>query len=269
MKAALRNIPDKYIYSAYAGQTPLKSIYRGHDKIWPDNSNRITSITLDVSSLPGTISGSYFDLALQAIASGATPSKFIKITSGRVYSLNSPYSSYPVAYYEGNGKITYPYNTGPLANALKTGDNIAIQVVAPGFDSIRVTGTQKDGEGGIYSPGNKTLIYTYPQAIPGTIVRRFFGKGQKKISTGVRTQIISLPSGNILHDSYRQQNGHGRATYDENAYPGEWIANRPGDTQLQLTVWPHQARGNWGGYLRYPSFNHTFNLKILRIETAS
>lgn len=269
MKAALGTIPDKYIYTACVGAQALKYIYRGTDKIWPDNANRITAITLDITALENTINGAYWALALQAIASGTTPSRCIKLTSGgRTYCLNTTYSTYPVAYYEGNGRITYPHQTGPLSNTLKPGDNIILQLVIPTFDSLRVTGTQEDGAGGIYTPGNKTLQHTYTPAIPGTIVRRYFNKGQKKVSTGVRTQIQSQPSGTILHDSYRQQNGHGRAGYDENAYPGEAITYHPGDTTAHITVWPHQARGNWGGYLRYPAFNHNFTLKILSIETA-
>ena len=268
MKAALGTIPDKYIYSVYLGDRPLSSIYQGHNKIWPDNANRITAITLDTSRLPGSIDGAYWEHALRAIASGATPSRFIRLTSGRVYSINSPYATYPVAWYEGNGRISYPYQTGPLANSLKEGDNVTLQLVIPGFDSIRITGTQAEGQHQIYNPANKTLTYTYPPAIPGTIVRRFFSKGQKKISTGVRTMVQSFPSGAILHDAYRQQNGHGRGNYDENAYPGEWLAYAPRDTHVRLTVWPHQARGDWGGYLRYPAVNRKLTLKILRIETT-
>lgn len=270
MKAALGHIPDKYIYSAFVGGTPLAAIYQGTKKIWPDNSNRITAITFDASRFPSSIDGAYWELALQTIASGATASRFIKLFADRTYCINSSYSpSIQTAYYEGNGRITFPNGTGPIANALKIGGKITLRLITPAFDSIRITGTEADGKHKINEPGNKTLTHTYPRAIPGTSVRRLFSKGVIKISTGVRTQIQSLPSGLILHDAYRQQNGHGRSYPDEDAYPYQHISFQPGDSALQLTVWSHQARGNWGGYLRYPSINHTITPTILRIETAS
>lgn len=85
MKAALGTISDKYVYSAYLGERPLASIYQGTTKIWPDNAQRVTRMTLDVASLDGTLNGIYWQLALAAVDTGCTASKFIRFRAGRCH----------------------------------------------------------------------------------------------------------------------------------------------------------------------------------------
>lgn len=115
MKAALGTIPDKYVYSAYLGESPLASIYQGTTKIWPDNAQRVTRMTLDVASLDGTLNGIYWQLALDAVDTGCTASKFIRFTCDRTYNVNHTYGSYPLVYHMGNGEFSFLNEQGPLA----------------------------------------------------------------------------------------------------------------------------------------------------------
>lgn len=256
MKAALGAIPDKYIYSAYLGEQPLASIYHGKEKIWPDNSQRVTRMTLDVATLEGTVNGAYWTLALDAVATGCKAQQFVRITADRVYNINNTYGTYAMAYYNGNGEIAFVGGQGPLARNVRPGTHIPVRLVIPSRDSIKIGGTN-----------NTTVSKDYPPCIPGSTVRGYFGKGRKKVSSGVRVKVEQLPSGQILLDRHQQQNGHRRGDYNWQYGTMDYI---PGSTGLRLTVSPHQPVGPpWGGYFNYPAFNVTFSLKILRIQTTT
>ncbi len=255
MKAALGTIPDKYVYSAYLGERPLASIYQGTTKIWPDNAQRVTRMTLDVASLDGTLNGIYWQLALDAVDTGCTASKFIRFTCDRTYNVNHTYGSYPLVYHMGNGEFSFLNEQGPLARNVHVGDAVAISLVIPSRDSIRTGGLD-----------NVTVSYDYHSCIPGTTVRGYFNKGRKKVSTGVRLIVASLPSNKTLLDRHQQQNGHVRGDRDWEYGSVGYI---PGETGVRLTVTPHQPVGGaWGGYFRYPAFRVTLHLNILRIETT-
>lgn len=256
MKAALGATPDKYVYSSYLGKMPLASIYQGTVKIWPDNAQRITRITLDVASLDRTLNGVYWQLALDAVDTGCTASKFIRLTCDRTYNVNHTYGSYPIVYHMGNGEFSFLNGQGPLARNVHIGNTVPISLVIPGRDSIHTGGLD-----------NVTVSYDYPPCIPGTKVRGYFNKGRKRVSTGVRLKITSLPSSKTLLDRHQQQNGHGRGNRD---WEYGSIGYIPGETGVRLTVTPHQPVGGaWGGYFRYPAFRVTLHLSILRIETTS
>lgn len=257
MKAALGTIPDKYVYSACHGDRPLASIYHGKEKIWPDNSQRVTRMTLDVATLDGTLNGACWLLALASINTGIGARQFIRLTADRVYNVNKTFGSYPLSYYEGNGNFSFLDQQGPLARNVSPGGTVQMRLVIPCGESLKIGGTQGN---------NDPVSMDYYPCIPGTTVRGYFTKGQKKVSTGVRIQVFNLPSQDLLLDRHQQQNGHCRG--DRNWEYGTF-GYIPGSTGVRLTVYPHQARGPWGGYFTYPAFNVTFNLKILRIETAS
>ncbi len=178
MKAALGTIPDKYVYSAYLGESPLASIYQGTTKIWPDNAQRVTRMTLDVASLDGTLNGIYWQLALDAVDTGCTASKFIRFTCDRTYNVNHTYGSYPLVYHMGNGEFSFLNEQGPLARNVHVGDTVEILLVIPSRDSIRTGGLE-----------NTPVSYDYPPCIPGTMARGYFNKGRKKVSTGVRLTV--------------------------------------------------------------------------------
>lgn len=256
MKAALGPIPDKYVYSATIGETPLSSIYQGTTKIWPDNEQRISRLTLDVPSLTGTLNGIYWSIALDAISSGSSASKFIRLKADRSYNINHTYGTYPVVYHTGNGTFSFLENQGPLARNFRIGDTLPITLVIPQHDSIHTRGET-----------NTTISHDYPPCIPETTVRGYFNKGQKRVSTGVRLTLTSIPSQTTILDRHQQQNGHVRGTRD---WEYGTIGYIPGETGIRLTATPHlPVGGYWGGYFRYPSFRITLHLKILRLETTT
>lgn len=257
MKAALSAIPDKYIYSAYVGDRPLASIYHGKEKIWPDNSQRVTRMTLDIAALAGTLNGTYWTLALEAIETGCNAQKFIRLTADRTYNVNKTFGTYPLVYYQGNGTFSFIDQQGPIARNVRPGLTVKMRLVIPSRASMRIGGDQ---------PNIWPVSHHYPPLLPGTVARGYFSKGQKKVSTGAALRVESQPSGIVQLNMHQQQNGHCRGYRDWSYGTLDPIA---GDTQILLTVTPHQPRGSWGGYFVYPNYNVTFNLKILRIETTA
>lgn len=126
-------------------------------------------MTLDVASLDGTLNGIYWQLALDAVDTGCTASKFIRFTCDRTYNVNHTYGSYPLVYHMGNGEFSFLNEQGPLARNVHVGDTVAILLVIPSRDSIRTGGLE-----------NTPVSYDYPPCIPGTMARGYFNKGRKK-----------------------------------------------------------------------------------------
>lgn len=252
MKITHRTITGRQVYDARLGERKVKAIYRGDVKIYPDNAARIRQLRLDVSAW-NTPESSCWQHALNAVAVHANSSRCVKLTADRSYMVGNTWGIYPLASYLGGGLFEFAYGEGPLAQNVRPGDTAAITLRLPSLPSDRIGGGQ---------PDTRPVSRHDAPPLPGTEVRGYFSKGQKKISTGVAIRVESLPSGTLLVNRHQQQNGHVRG--ERNWHYG-WIDPVAGDTQVLLTVTPHQPRGGWGGYFVYPAVARTLTARIIQI----
>lgn len=255
MKITDNGIP-KEVKDVYYGNKPVKAIYWGDKKIWPTNSSRVTAIIVDVELLAGTLDGVLWKHALKATESGVSPSKFIKFKCGREYYINTAIDSRPVAYYMGKGELRFANGDGPMSSDAKIGSTIDMRLVIPQIESGRIGGNQSNTD---------PVSLDYISFIPGTVVRGYFGKGEKRTSSGVGINVKSYPSQIIVLDKHRQKDGHCRGDYD---WEYGTVGFLPGEGHVTLSVSPHQPRGSWGGYFSYPSLDAVIRVKILKIETS-
>ncbi|MEG0587697.1 MAG: hypothetical protein RR506_07305 [Akkermansia sp.] len=257
MKASLGQLTNKETYSAYCGDKPLKSIYIGQTKIFPTNAKRISRLTLDMTPLQNSLRGTYWTLALKAITQTANDNRFIKITCGRTYCVDHTYKTLAIAYYLDNGIFSFANDQGPLANKLKTGDNVTIRIVIPRSESLHIGGTNEN---------QPAVSYTFPPCIPGTELHGYCTKGRKRTSSGLHLLAQSLPSGKTLIDHHNQRNGHCRCHCDWTYARLNYINS---ETGLLITARQNTSFGPWGAYLLYPPIDQTLTLKILKIQTSS
>lgn len=253
MKISHQTITAKQVYDARLGERKVKAIYRGDVQIYPDNAARIKQIRLDISAWAGTPEGSCWEQALEAVSVYSSSSRYIRITADRTYMVGSAYGAYPLASYHGAGLFQFAYNEGPLLQNLRLGDTASIQIRIPSLRGFSIGGTQEF---------DLPVSRLYPSCPSGTEVRGYFNKGQKKVSTGERIVMVSLPSGQVLLDRHQQQNGHCRGSYDWNY---GWVGSAAGDTQVRLEVYPHQPRGGWGAYFIYPATACSLTTRIIQI----
>ncbi len=253
MKISYNNISGKQVYDARLGERKVQAIYRGDEKIYPDNSARIHQLRLDISGWAGTPEGSCWEQAIEAVSVHADATRYIRLTAERTYLVANTYGSYPLASYLGGGLFQFALGEGPLVQNLRLGDTAALQIRLPLLKSFSIGGDQEH---------NQPVSRLYPSCPSGTEVRGYFGKGQKRVSTGVRIVVESLPSGKPLLNRHQQQDGHCRGDYNWNYGQCGPIA---GDTQVRLTVYPHQPRGGWGGYFIYPAAARTLTARIIQL----
>ncbi|SEH97266.1 hypothetical protein [Akkermansia glycaniphila] len=257
MKISFGAAVNRYVYDARLGERRVQAVYYGTRKVYPDAAARVRMIRLDMGGWAGTPEGNCWARALEAVSIAADGSRHIRLTAGRTYSVQSAYGSYPAAAWLGDGRFEFAHGEGPLAQGLRLGDTATLRLLVPALTTAAIGGTEGD---------NGEVAAVYAACLPETEVRGYFTKGQKKVSTGVRVRLESLPSGAVLMDRHQQQNGHCRGSYDWNY---GWAGPVWGDTQVRLTVWPHQARGPWGGYLISPAISRTLSARIIQMQTEA
>lgn len=257
MKISHKAASGKQVYDARLGERKVQKIYRGEEQIYPDNSARVRQLRLDISAWAGTPEGSCWEQAIEAVSVHADTSRYIRLTADRAYLVGNTYGSYPLAAYLGGGLFQFSAGEGPLVRNLRLGDAAALQIRLPRLKSFSIGGDQEH---------NRPVSRLYPSCPSGTEARGYFGKGQKRVSTGVRLVVESLPSGKILMNRHQQQNGHCRGDYNWNY---GWCGPVAGDTQARLTVYPHQPRGGWGGYFIYPAAARTLTARIIQLIKES
>lgn len=253
MQISYQSATARQVYDARLGERRVKAIYRGNVKIYPDNAARIRQLRLDTSSWAGTPDGSCWEQALEAVSVHASSSRYIKLTADRSYMLNNTWGSYPLASSLGGGLFEFAFGEGPLLQNIRLGDTASLQIRLPSLHSLSIGGSQESSQ---------PVSRVYPACPSGTEVRGYFWKGQKRVSTGVRIVITSLPSGRVLLERHQQQNGHCRGSYD---WRYGWVGSADGDTQTRLDVYPHQPRGGWGAYFTYPAASCTLTARIINI----
>lgn len=257
MKVSHKSVTNKQVYDARLGDRKVQAIYRGDVKIYPDASARIRQLRLDISGWAGTPEGSCWEQAIEAVSVHADATRYIRLTADRSYMVTNTYGTYPLASYQGGGLFQFSQGEGPLAQNLRLGDTASLYIRLPSLKSFSIGGTQEF---------NQPVSRLYPPCPSGTEVRGYFTKGQKRVSTGVRVVVESLPSGRVLLDRHQQQNGHCRGDYN---WSYGWCGPVSGDTQVRLTVHPHQPRGGWGAYFVYPSASRPLTARIIQIIKES
>lgn len=253
MKISWKKASGKQVYDVRLGTRPVKALYRGADKIYPDDSARIRSLRLDMAAWEGTLDGIYWATALDNVTVSADAARCIRLTADRSYMVGSTWGAYPLAEWMGSGLFRFQAGEGPLVRNVRLGDTAALRLRLGSCNSLSIGGSQGD---------DNPVSRLYPACPPGTIVRGYYTKGQKRVSTGADIIVESRPSGQILVNRHIQQDGHCRGSYD---WPYAVIDPVPGDTEVLLTVRPHQARGPWGGYFTLPGLSRTQTARIIQI----
>ncbi len=257
MKISHKTISGKQVYDARLGERKVQAIYRGNVKIYPDTAARLRQLRLDISGWAGTPEGALWEQALDAVSVHAEATRCIRLTAERTYMVASTYGAYPLASSLGGGLFQFAAGEGPLAQNLRLGDTLSLQIRLPSLKSFSIGGSQEH---------NQPVSRLYPPCPSGTEIRGYFTKGQKRVSTGVRLIVTSHPSGAVLLDRHQQQNGHCRGDYNWNY---GWAGPVAGDTQTHLAVHPHQPRGGWGGYFVYPAASRTLTARIIQLIKES
>lgn len=253
MKFSHGKLLNKYVYDVRLGTRQIKAIYRGTEKIYPDATSRIRSVRLDIAPWLGSRDALYWEHALEAVSVHSDANRYIRLTVDRSYQIQSSFGTYPVATWKGGGQIEFPYGEGPCAQNVRLGDTATLRLRIPSMQSQAIGGSQ---------PDTSTVSRIYPPVLPGTEVRAFFTKGQKRVSTGAVIYIVNNPGERVLINRHQQQNGHCRVYRDWNY---GWVESLPGENQTILHVRPLAPRGPWGGYFIYPAFDITLRARIIHI----
>lgn len=260
MKMTLGDAKRRFVYDVKFGRRQIMRIMYGGRQIWPDDAERVATMAVGMSGLEeGSLDWAYWVHALEAVAGGSNDKLYMKLRAGgRDYLLQTTYGKWKKAVYDA-GVVDF-LGDGPVRGSLRVGDTVEVSLVVPQVRSASVGGGQASYENtagwnydnGRYVPGR------YLPGIPYTGVHGFFCKGQKKVSTGNRI-IVRDSTGRKLMDKHLQQNGHGRGIYD-----WDWgaVGFCQGSTFVTLTVVPHQARGDWGGYFVCPAFSRSIRLEV-------
>lgn len=260
MKVTLGDKKRKFVYDVLFGERHVNRIMYAGRKIWPDESERVATMSLDMSVLEDSVEGVYWMHALTAVSSASSDECYMLLRAGgRDYMLQTTFDKWKKATYSA-GTVDF-LGDGPMRESLRIGDTVTVQLVMPQRQSTIIGGDQLGYEGYQwvnYSIG-RYVTGDYPPTIPNTSVRGFFSKGQKEVSTGTRIMVTDS-NGEVLVDRHIQQNGHGRAFLN---WDYGTVGYSPGSSGVVLTVVPHLARGPWGGYFVYPAFSQTINLTVI------
>lgn len=259
MKMTLGDAKRRFVYAVKFGRRRIWRIMYGVRQIWPDDTERVAAMAVDMSGLDGSLDGAYWVHALEAVAGGSNDKLYMKLRAGgRDYLFQTAYGKWKKAVYEA-GVVDF-LGDGPVRGSLRVGDAVEVSLVVPQVKSASVGGGQASYEntaGWNYDHG-RYVSGRYLPTLPYTSVHGFFCKGQKKVSTGNRI-VVTASSGQKLMDRHWQQDGHRRGSCD-----WDWgtVGFCQGAAHVSLTVVPHQARGDWGGYFIYPAFSRTIRLTV-------
>lgn len=259
MRVTLGNAKRRFVYDVKFGSRQIRRIMYGGKQIWPDDTERVATMAVDMSGMEGSLDGAYWVHALEAVRAGCGEKCHMKLRAGgRDYLLQTTYGKWKKAVYDA-GVVDFLGN-GPLREDLRVGDTVKVSLVVPQVKTGSIGGSQSRYEAqALWNYENGRYVTSqYPPTIPHTSVHGFFCKGQKKVSTGNRI-IVRASGGRVLMDKHLQQNGHRRGEYD-----WDWgtVGFCQGCEYVTLTVVPHQSRGPWGGYFIYPAFTRSIRLKV-------
>lgn len=240
----------------------------GGSQIWPTNEARITSISLDLTSLAGTADHAYWLHAIDAVSNGSTPGQYMKLTVGsRVFLVNSTFGSYNLATFS-LGAFQLGKN-GPLLQDVRPGDMVSINAVIPDRydDQYRCTN----------NPGHGEFSWTLPW-LPSTKLYLRLEKYQKKQNSLAFFTLSGSPSDTTHLYGYIQKQGHNRdtVTSEASATIGSKLGDGrvlnadksliPGDTSMICSI----SDVNTTVYLKphYPSFERSWQFPISSITTS-
>ena len=262
MKLTLGDTRRAYVYGIRVGETSVKRVMYAGKKIWPDYSDRIRTMTLDMEPLAGTQDELYWRAALSAVEAQSSEACHVRLTAGgRPYNLQSTYGSWALARF-GFGTVSFDRD-GPYREYLRVGDSVRVELVIPARRSAQLYNDGSSGQAtaSANEAAGSWMEGQFDPPTDGTAIHGFFSKWQKKVSTGVLIRVWD-DAGKELFGLSRQLNGHGRSSQD-------WVYGTlnymPGVEAVKMRVVSHQARGPWGAYLLYPAFRRTFSLRVTHL----
>lgn len=247
MKITHNQLHDAFVLEVDLGEVPVWEFDYGEVKLYPDTESGVRQAKFRVPEV-GSADWCYFVHAFNTVQREVSPEcNMILRVAGREYSLFGALDGLPAASMTREGLVSFPEGCAPSLQALSGGASASLSVTLPQVRSVSIGGNQGRNEAvsGVFSP-----------IIPGTEVRGFFYKGQKRVSTGNAIRVC-LPDGTVLLDKHMQQNGHGRGYQD-----WLWGVLQTAAVEVSLRVVPHQPRGPWGGYLVYPEVRRSFSLPV-------
>lgn len=204
MRLTLGQLVRRYLYGVRLGERRVTAIYHGNKLIWPTLSDTVYSAVLDVPSIEHTLAGAQFWHALQAVQrNGASESCYILLNAGgRDYMLLARgFGRYEVAEWDGFATVVFGDN-GPLASALKAGDEVTLRLVVPAFESDSYA-SPKENEG-----FNGTWTTRW---LPGTMLQYSHYKGQKRVCSWASGEVRGRQSGTLyIAAGWHNHQGHGR-----------------------------------------------------------
>lgn len=258
MKVSLGQHKRKHVYDVLFGSKRVQRIMYGGKQIWPDVSGRVATLSIDMSTLDGTLDGAYWLHALEAVASGSNKDCYVKLRAGgRDYLLQTTYGTWKKAMY--NAGVVDFLGNGPASKSLQVGDTVEVTMVVPEITTSSIGGDKENYTKSArwnYKNG-RYVTGQYPPTIPNTSVHGFFRLKNIFAYTGNRI-IVQASDESVLLDKSKQRTGRNK-TVDL-----DWgtVGFKQGSTHVTLKVIPNKAYGEWGGYFVYPEFTRTIQLKV-------
>lgn len=272
-----RSMYRHYVRHVDIGEAGVNEVWHGNTMLYPGNTSLIYKLQL-ITPKEGTIEWAYWVHAVRAV----TYSNDLYTSNAQMQldGISDQYwlgSNRPTGLYQSSltedGWITFRPDEGPCVADIRDGDMLTISANIPAhYDVPHASGSQDA----------KSNARWYNPYLPGTYLKLWWGKGQKKKSAGVRYAINGYPSNTQMIAGAGQKNGHGRgiSVYAE-AYPtacrvcntsnpasgnDEYVL---GDTSLTGSFQQFNSCYYLKATPTYPTFEKVFKFKVKNIIIQS
>lgn len=243
----MRVIPQgktsRYVAEIWVGDAPLRELWMGDKKLWPDASERAQKLVLE-----GLLSDAW---EIHALRHGSLT---VRLDSGgKEYSVSRIARETDVCTSLNDGMSLYfADGDGPLLSDVLRASKVYVKA-----ESDEYLG-ENYGNGQVNTSRSVTIDLPH---MPGTWLYTTIGKGRKKFSANFSCRILSLGSGTEICNVGNQYNGHGRGERYSNYELTHDVV--PGDEQCRMTY----STGNFGYagkfQLLYPAFSIERELRLV------
>lgn len=272
-----RSMFRRYVRHVDLGDSGVNEVWHGDTMLYPENTSLIHKIQV-VPPAEASLNWAYWVHAVRTVTYAdrlytANAQLLLDGISDQYWlGSNRPTGLFLAGITE-DGWITFGTDEGICVSDIDEGDTLSITANIPEhYDEPHTSGKQDVS----------STAQWYNPYLPGTFLKLWWGKGQKKRSAGVNYAINGYPSDTQMIAGRGQKNGHGRGiTVYAEAYPS---ACRVSDTSNPVSGDDSYVDGDTGltgqfqqfnscyslkANLAYPKFEKTFKLKVKHIILQS
>lgn len=272
-----RSMFRRYVRHVDLGELGVNEVWHGDTMLYPENTSLIYKLQV-ITPKAGTLEWAYWLHAVRAVTysnnlyDSNAQMQLEGISDQYWLGANRPTGLYQASIAE-DGWITFRTDEGPCVSDIRDGDTLTISANIQEHYDVPHTSGEQDVE---------SSARWFNPYLPGTFLKLWWGKGQKKKSAGVRYAVNGYPSNTQMIAGAGQKNGHGRGiTVYAEAYPTAChVCNTsnpasgnddyvPGDTGLTGSFQQFNSCYSLKATPTYPKFEKVFKLKVKNIIIQS